>query len=124
MSTKYTQDHEWISVDGDSATVGITDYAQEQLGEVVFVELPEVGSEVGQGVEAAVIESVKAAGELKSPAGGTVSEINELLNDEPGKVNEAPQGDGWFFKIKLTDSSELDDLMDEAAYQAHVESLG
>ena len=124
MSTKYTQDHEWISVDGDTATVGITDYAQEQLGEVVFVELPDVGNEVGQGDESAVIESVKAAGELKSPASGAVKEINELLNDEPGKVNEDPQGDGWFFKITITNATELDDLMDDSAYQAYVESLG
>lgn len=124
MSTKYTQDHEWISVDGDTATVGITDYAQEQLGEVVFVELPEVGNEVGQGTEAAVIESVKAAGELKSPANGTVSQVNELLSDEPGKVNEDPQGDGWFYKMTITDASELDGLMDDAAYKAYVESLG
>jgi len=124
MSTKYTQDHEWISVDGNTATVGITDYAQEQLGEVVFVELPDIGKDVSQGDESAVIESVKAAGELKSPASGSVSEINELLNDEPGKVNEDPQGDGWFFKITITDASELDNLMDEAAYQTYVESLG
>ena len=124
MSTKYTQDHEWISVDGDSATVGITDYAQEQLGEVVFVELPEVGNDVDQGAESAVIESVKAAGELKSPATGAVSAVNELLNDEPGKVNEDPQGDGWFYKMTVTDASELDDLMDETSYKAYVESLG
>lgn len=124
MNTKYTQDHEWIAVDGDTATVGITDYAQEQLGEVVFVELPDVGKDVGQGDESAVIESVKAAGELKSPASGAVTEINELLNDEPGKVNEDPQGDGWFFKMAITDASELDDLMDEDAYKTYVESLG
>lgn len=124
MSTKYTQDHEWISVDGNTATVGITDYAQEQLGEVVFVELPDVGKDVAQGDESAVIESVKAAGELKSPASGAVSEVNELLNDEPGKVNEDPQGDGWFYKMTIADAAELDDLMDDAAYQTYVESLG
>lgn len=124
MSTKYTEDHEWISVDGDTATVGITDYAQEQLGEVVFVELPEVGNEVGQGTETAVIESVKAAGELKSPASGAITETNDLLNDEPGKVNEDPQGDGWFYKINLTDVSELEELMDESAYQTYLKSLG
>ncbi len=124
MSTKYTQDHEWISVDGESATVGITDYAQEQLGEVVFIELPDVGKEISKGDESAVIESVKAAGELKSPASGTVTEVNELLNDEPGKVNEDPAGDGWFFKMKITDAGELDGLMDKSAYDAYVESLG
>lgn len=124
MSTKYTQDHEWIKVDGDSATVGITDYAQEQLGEVVFVELPDTDREIGQGEEAAVIESVKAAGEVKSPASGVVTASNELLNDEPGKVNEDPAGDGWFFKLKLSDASELDSLMDESAYSEYVESLG
>ena len=124
MSTKYTQDHEWISVDGDSATVGITDYAQEQLGEVVFVELPEENSTVDQGDESAVIESVKAAGELKSPISGTVTSVNELLNDEPGKVNEDPQGEGWFFKLSISDTSELDALMDQAAYEAYVDSLG
>ena len=124
MSTKYTEDHEWISVDGDTATVGITDYAQEQLGEVVFVELPDLEKEIGKGDESAVIESVKAAGELKSPASGTVSQANDLLNDEPGKVNEDPMGDGWFYKMTLSNSSELDDLMDEAAYNKYVESLG
>ena len=124
MTTKFTQDHEWINVDGDTATVGITDYAQEQLGEVVFVELPEVGNQVDQGDETAVIESVKAAGELKSPASGAVKEINEALGDEPGKVNEDPMGEGWFFKITLSDTAELDDLMDEESYRAYVDSLG
>ena len=123
MATKYTEDHEWISVDGDSATVGITDYAQEQLGEVVFIELPDIDKEVNKGDESAVIESVKAAGELKTPASGTVTEVNETLNDEPGKVNEDPAGDGWFFKIKISDASELDGLMDQSAYDAYVESL-
>ncbi len=124
MTTKYTEDHEWISVDGDSATVGITDYAQEQLGEVVFIELPDIDKDVAKGDESAVIESVKAAGELKSPASGTVTAVNELLNDEPGKVNEDPAGDGWFFKMKISDASELDGLMDQSAYDAYVESLG
>ncbi len=124
MTKKYTEDHEWISVDGDSATVGITDYAQEQLGEVVFIELPDIDKAVDKGEESAVIESVKAAGELKSPASGTVTEVNEALNDEPGKVNEDPAGEGWFFKMKLNDASELDGLMDESAYNDYVESLG
>ena len=124
MSIKYTEDHEWINVDGESATVGITDYAQEQLGEVVFVELPDVDKEIDKGEEAAVIESVKAAGELKSPVAGTVTGVNETLNDEPGKVNEDPAGDGWFFKMNISDASGLDDLMDQSAYDAFVESLG
>jgi len=124
MSTKYTQDHEWINVDGESATVGITDYAQEQLGEVVFVELPDIDKEISKGDESAVIESVKAAGELKSPASGTVTEVNDLLNDEPGKVNEDPADDGWFFKMKISDASEIDGLMDQSDYDAYVESLG
>ena len=124
MSRKYTEDHEWVSVEGDIATVGITDYAQEQLGEVVFVEMPDSDREVEQREESAVIESVKAAGELKSPVSGTVVEVNELLGDEPAKVNDDPHGEGWFFKLKISDSSQLDALMDEAAYKDYVESLG
>ena len=123
MSRKYTEDHEWVSVDGDTATVGITDYAQEQLGEVVYVELPDADRVVESREEAAVIESVKAAGELKSPVSGTVTETNDLLADEPAKVNEDPQGEGWFFKLKISDSSELDSLMDESAYKEFVKSL-
>ena len=115
--TKYTDDHEWIRMDGDVAVVGITDHAQEQLGELVFVELPEVGRELSKGDEAAVIESVKAASELHSPASGTVTEVNDALNDEPTKVNEDAQGEGWFFKLKVSDAAELDALMDEAAYK-------
>ena len=120
----FTEDHEWIRMeDDDVAVVGITDYAQEQLGELVFVELPEVGAEFDQGEEAAVIESVKAAGELKLPVGGTVAEVNESLVDEPGQVNADPVGDGWFFRLRVKDASELDGLMDEAAYEAWLESL-
>ena len=115
--TKYTDDHEWIRMDGDVAVVGITDHAQEQLGELVFVELPEVGRELSKGDEAAVIESVKAASELHAPASGTVTEVNDALNDEPTKVNEDAQGEGWFFKLKVSDAAELDALMDEAAYK-------
>ena len=115
--TKYTDDHEWIRMDGDVAVVGITDHAQEQLGELVFVELPEVGRELSKGDEAAVIESVKAASELHSPASGTVTEVNDALNDEPTKVNEDAMGEGWFFKLKVSDAAELDALMDEAAYK-------
>jgi glycine cleavage system H protein len=121
---KFTEDHEWIRMEGDDTGVcGITDYAQDQLGELVFIELPETGSEVSQGSEAAVIESVKAAGELKAPVSGTIVEVNEALADEPEIVNNDPQGDGWFIKIKLQDSSELDALMDEDAYQQYVDGL-
>ena len=120
----FTEDHEWVRIEGDdAAVVGITDYAQDQLGELVFVELPEVGAELDQGDEGAVIESVKAAGELKIPVSGTVTVVNEALVDEPGQVNADPLGDGWFFRIRVRDASELDGLMDEAAYQAYVETL-
>ena len=113
---KYSEDHEWISVAGGVGTVGVTDYAQEQLGDVVFVEVPEAG-------KAAVIESVKAASELYAPVSGEVTEGNEALADEPGKVNSDPMGEGWFFKIKLSDPSELETLMDEAAYKSFVAGL-
>ena len=120
----FTESHEWVRVEsGESATVGITDYAQEQLGELVFVELPEPGTKLGQGAESAVVESVKAAGEVKMPVSGTVTEVNEALADEPGQVNSDPTGDGWFFRIELVDDSELEGLMDEAAYQEYVQSL-
>ncbi len=121
---KFTEDHEWIRMEDDETAVcGITDYAQDQLGELVFIELPETGSEVSQGSEAAVIESVKAAGELKAPVSGTIVEVNEALADEPEIVNNDPQGDGWFIKIKVQDTSELDALMDEDAYQQYVDGL-
>lgn len=121
---KFTEDHEWVRMEDDETGVcGITEYAQDQLGELVFVELPEVGQEVTQGSETAVIESVKAAGELKAPVSGTVVEINESLADEPETVNSDPQGDGWFVKIKLSDASELDGLMDEDAYQEYIDGL-
>ena len=120
----FTEDHEWVRTEeGGGAVVGISDYAQDQLGELVFVELPEVGAEIDQGAEGAVIESVKAAGELKMPISGTVTEVNSSLVDEPGQVNADPTGDGWFFRIKVRDLSELDGLMDEAAYGAWLESL-
>jgi glycine cleavage system H protein len=121
---KFTEDHEWIRLEGDSAVVGISDYAQDQLGEIVFVELPVPGQEVDKGQECAVIESVKAAGELKAPATGTVTEINEVLADEPERVNKDATGDGWFMRMTLDDPEELDDLMDEDAYQTYIESLG
>jgi glycine cleavage system H protein len=125
MSTvKYSKEHEWISVDGDVATIGITQHAAEQLGDLVFVELPAIGKTVAPGDEAAVVESVKAASEVYAPLSGEVVEINSVLEGEPGKVNEAPEGEGWFLKLKLSAPSELDDLMDEAAYKAFVAEQG
>ena len=123
--TKFTEDHEWIRlVDETTAVVGISDYAQDQLGEIVFVELPVPGQELEKGQECAVIESVKAAGELKAPAAGVVTEINELLADEPERVNKDATGEGWFMRMSVADVGELEDLMDEDAYQSYVESLG
>ena len=124
MTVKYTKEHEWIRVDGDAATVGISTYAQEQLGEIVFVELPDVGKTLEKGAEAAVIESVKAASEIYAPASGEVTETNGALDGEPGKVNEDATGEGWLFKMTITDAGDLDDLMDEGAYQSYVEGLG
>jgi glycine cleavage system H protein len=124
MSKKYTKDHEWISVDGDVATVGITDYAQAQLGDVVFVEVPEAGRAVAKGDDAAVVESVKAASEVYAPVSGEVVEGNGELDGNPALVNEDANETGWFFKMKLSDAGELDDLMDEAAYEAYVKELG
>ncbi|WP_029060202.1 glycine cleavage system protein GcvH [Stappia stellulata] len=123
MSTRYTEDHEWIAVEGDVATVGITNYAQEQLGDVVFVELPEVGRKVSKGDEAAVVESVKAASEVYAPLDGEVVGANDMLADEPGKVNEDPEGAAWFVKIKMSDAGQLEGLMDAAAYKTHLEGL-
>ena len=123
MSRLYTQDHEWIDVSGDSATVGITDYAQGQLGDVVFVDLPEAGRAVSKGGEAAVVESVKAASDVYAPVSGTVTESNPALADDPSLVNSAPEGEGWFFRLTLSDAGELDGLMDKAAYDAFVASL-
>lgn len=123
MSTHYTEDHEWISVDGDVATVGITDYAQSQLGDVVYVELPEAGKKLAKGDEAAVVESVKAASEVYAPVDCEVVEANGALVDEPAKVNEDAEGAAWFIKVRLSDVSQLDGLMDEAAYKAYVEGL-
>ncbi|TAN54927.1 MAG: glycine cleavage system protein GcvH [Betaproteobacteria bacterium] len=116
---RMTEDHEWIRIDAAGVgTVGITQFAQEQLGDIVFVELPAVGRQLAQGEDAAVIESVKAAAECKSPVSGTVAEVNGALAEEPGKVNQDPTGAGWFFKIRLEDPKQLDALLDEAAYQA------
>jgi glycine cleavage system H protein len=120
---KYTEDHEWIRIEGDEGVVGITDYAQEQLGDVVHVDLPEVGATLTKGDEAAVIDSVKAASEVYAPADGEVTATNEGLEEDPGKVNNDPEGAGWFMKIKLADKSQLDGLMDKAAYDDYVAGL-
>jgi len=120
---RYTADHEWVSLDGDVATVGITDYAEEQLGDLVYVELPTVGQEVTAGDETAVLESVKAAGDVKSPVSGIIVEVNETLSDAPEKVNENPTGDGWFFRVKITNTADLETLMDKAGYDSLITSL-
>ena len=120
MSVKYTKDHEWIKVDGDTATIGITEHAQEQLGDVVFVELPAVGKKVVKGGEAAVVESVKAASEVYAPVTGEVMAVNKELEGDPALVNRGAEGDGWFMKVKLANKNELDDLMDKAAYDKFV----
>ena len=123
MTRYFTEDHEWIEVDGQSATVGITDYAQGQLGDIVFVEVPAVGSSVAKGSEAAVVESVKAASDVYSPVTGVITEGNPALEDDPALVNSAPEGNGWFFKLTLTQPDELEALMDEAAYKAFCDTL-
>lgn len=120
---KYTADHEWAFLDEDIVTVGITDFAQDQLGELVYVELPEAGIEVSVGQEVAVIESVKAAGDVKSPVKGTVVEVNSALNDDPEKVNADPTGEGWFYRVRVASPSDLDKLMDETAYQELIATL-
>jgi glycine cleavage system H protein len=121
---KYSEEHEWIRVEGDTGTIGITDYAQEQLGDVVFVEVPAAGRKVAKGEAIAVVESVKAASDIYAPVSGEVVESNAALADTPGDVNTEPMGKGWFFKIKLSNKADLDGLMDEAAYAAFVKSLG
>jgi glycine cleavage system H protein len=123
-SVKYSQEHEWISVEGDVGTIGITQYAQEQLGDVVFVDVPKAGRKVAKGEACAVVESVKAASDIYAPVSGEVTEANAALADAPGDVNAEPMGKGWFFKLKLSDKSELDALMDQGAYEAFVKSLG
>jgi len=120
MTTKYTKDHEWIRVEGDEAVVGVTPYAAEQLGDVVFVELPDVGKSVTPGDEMAVVESVKAASEVYAPISGEVVGVNDVLEGAPQTVNESADKDGWFVRLKIADKSELDALMDEAAYKAHI----
>ncbi len=123
MTRYFTDEHEWIEVEGHSATVGITDYAQSQLGDIVFAEVPAVGAKLSKGGDAAVVESVKAASDVYAPVSGTVTEGNEALADDPSLVNSDPEGAGWFFKLDLDDLSELDGLMDAAAYQAFVDGL-
>ena len=118
MTVKYSEDHEWIKVEGDIATVGITQHAQDALGDVVFVELPEVGKTYAQKDTAGVVESVKAAADVYMPVSGEIVEINQALADEPSLANSDPMGAGWFFKVKLSDASQLDALMDDAAYKA------
>ena len=121
---KYTDEHEWISIEGDVGTIGISAYAQEQLGDVVFVDVPQAGRKVAKGEACAVVESVKAASDIYAPVTGEVVEANAALADSPGDVNAEPMGKGWFFKIKLSDKGELSGLMDEAAYTDFVKSLG
>ena len=123
MPRYFTEEHEWIEVEGDSATIGITDYAQGQLGDIVFVEVPAAGRTLAKGKEAAVVESVKAASDVYAPVSGTVTGGNPALEDDPALVNSAAETDGWFFKLALSDAGELDGLMDEAAYQDFVAGL-
>ena len=123
MTTRYTREHEWIRLDGDTATVGITEYAQDQLGDIVFVELPDVGKQLDKGAEAAVVESVKAASEIFAPVAGEVVEVNGALADAPGSVNDEPEGAGWFLKLKVRNRSDVDSLMDSGAYKAFLETI-
>ena len=122
MTVHYTKEHEWIRVEGDTATVGVTDFAQGQLGDVVFVEIPEAGRQVTKGGEAAVVESVKAASDVYSPVSGEVTEGNNAIVEDPSLVNSDPEGEGWFFKVRLADASELEGLMDSDAYKSFCES--
>ncbi len=122
--TRYTKDHEYIRIEGDVGTVGITDFAQQQLGDVVFVELPATGKTVTKGAEAAVVESVKAASEVYAPVSGEVVAVNSALESSPGTINEDPAGQGWFMKLKLTNTAELDALMSEAQYAEFLKTLG
>ena len=119
---RYTEDHEWVRLDGDVAVVGITDFAQQQLGDIVYVDLPKVGRKLAKGDEAAVVESVKAAAEVYAPLAGEVVEVNAVLGDEPAQVNKAPEGEGWFFKLRLADTGAVAALMDAAAYAKFVDA--
>ncbi len=123
MSTRYTPDHEWVRLDGDTALIGISNYAQEQLGDIVFIELPETGKMLKKGDEFAVVESVKAASEVFAPIAGEVVETNDALTSDPEKVNASAEGDGWFLKLKLSDPGEFESLMDQEAYLAFLETI-
>lgn len=123
MTRYFTEEHEWIEVEGDTATVGITDYAQSQLGDIVFIEIPQPGTELTKGKEAAVVESVKAASDIYSPVSGKVAESNAAIEDDPALVNSDAEGTGWFFKVTIADTGELDGLMDDAAYRDFVAGL-
>jgi len=123
MSLYFTEDHEWIAVEGKTGTVGITDHEQEHLGDITFIELPETGSDFGKGDSVAVVDSVKAASDVYTPVSGAITEVNSALEDEPELVNNDAEGDGWLFKLTLSDPSELEGLMDEDAYKKFVESL-
>lgn len=123
MARYFTDEHEWIDLEGDTATVGITDYAQEQLGDIVFVELPEVGTVIDKGKDAAVVESVKAASDVYSPVSGEVMEANPALEDDPSLVNTSPEEDGWFYKMAISDKSQLEGLMDAKAYKSFCDEL-
>ena len=123
MTVYFTKEHEWIRVEGDQATVGISNHAQEQLGDIVFAETPEAGRKLAKGQEAAVVESVKAASDVYAPVSGEVTESNAAVADDPSIINRDPEGEGWFFKLKLSDASELDGLMDEPAYREFLRSL-
>ena len=119
----YTKEHEWISVEGDIATIGISDHAQEQLGEIVFVDLPEIGKTLSKNDDMAVVESVKAASDVYAPVSGEVVEINDTLADEPAQVNDSPEDKGWFCKLRISDTNELRDLMNAEAYQSYLETI-
>jgi glycine cleavage system H protein len=123
MTTRYTREHEWVRLEGDVAVVGISKYAQDQLGDIVYVELPEIGKKLAKGAEAAVVESVKAASEVYAPVAGEVVAVNQALADEPGKVNESPEVSGWFLKLKPANPGDLDALMDETAYRSFLETI-
>ncbi|MEO8619357.1 MAG: glycine cleavage system protein GcvH [Sphingomicrobium sp.] len=123
MSIHYTKDHEWVRIDGDVATVGISNHAQEALGDIVFAEVPETGKQLNKGDDAAVVESVKAASDVYAPVSGEVIQGNGAIAEDPSLINSDPEGNGWFFTMKLSDTSELDGLMDEAAYKAYCDTL-
>ena len=123
MSLYFTKDHEWIRVEGDQATVGISNHAQEALGDIVFAEAPEAGRQLSKGADAAVVESVKAASDVYSPVSGEVTEANPAIADDPSVINRDPEGEGWFFKLRLNDPSEVEGLMDEASYREWVKTL-